>query len=118
MMNKVFALGNNDSATRHWLLQRITAVILIPLSFKMVVLLDLCMNAPYQETVAWLTSIFNFACIEIWLLAVFYHAAIGLQVVIEDYVADQELQAKLIKASNRSFLFLTIVALFFMFRIE
>jgi succinate dehydrogenase / fumarate reductase membrane anchor subunit len=67
--------------------------------------------------VAWLKSPLNTICIEVWLLAVFYHAAIGLQVVIEDYVANPEFQAKIIKAINLSFLFLAVAALFFMFRI-
>jgi succinate dehydrogenase / fumarate reductase, membrane anchor subunit len=119
MINKLAIFGNSTakSATRHWLMQRVTAIILIPLSFQLIVFLDHCMNAPYQQTVAWLKSPLNMIGIEIWLLAVFYHAAMGLQVVIEDYIAGQELQAKLIKAINLSFLFLAVAALFFIFRI-
>lgn len=116
-MLSIIKSGISKSPTTHWLMQRVTAVILIPLSFWLLVFLDMCMNAPYQETVAWLKSPLNMVCIEVWLLAVFYHAAIGLQVVIEDYVANQELQAKIIKAINLSFLFLAVAALFFMFRI-
>ena len=119
MINKLSIMRNSiaQSATKHWLMQRITAVILIPLSFQLIVFLDHCMNAPYQQTVNWLKSPLNTICIEVWLLAVFYHSAIGLQVVIEDYIANQELQAKLIKAINLSFLFLAVAALFFIFRI-
>jgi succinate dehydrogenase / fumarate reductase, membrane anchor subunit len=119
MMNKlaIFGKGAAKSATRHWLMQRVTAIILIPLSFRLIVFLDLCMNAPYQQTVDWLKSPLNTLCIEAWLIAVCYHSAIGLQVVIEDYVANRELQAKLIKATNLSFLFLAVAALFFIFRI-
>ncbi|MEQ1544277.1 succinate dehydrogenase, hydrophobic membrane anchor protein [Methyloglobulus sp.] len=119
MINKLAIFGNGatKSATWHWLMQRITAVILIPLSFQLIVFLNLCMTAPFQQTVAWLKSPLNTICIEVWLLAVFYHSAIGLQVVIEDYVANQELQVKLIKVINLSFLFLAVAALFFIFRI-
>lgn len=116
-MLSIIKNGISKSPTTHWLMQRVTAVILIPLSFWLLVFLDMCMNAPYQETVAWMKSPLNTVCIEVCLLAVFYHAAIGLQVVIEDYVANQELQAKIIKAINLSFLFLAVAALFFMFRI-
>jgi succinate dehydrogenase / fumarate reductase, membrane anchor subunit len=104
------------TATLHWLMQRITALVLIPLSFTLLVFLDLCMNAPYQQTVAWLQSPFNRVCLGVWLLAVFYHAAIGLQVVIEDYIAEQGLQNMMIKIINVSFLFLTVASLYFMFR--
>lgn len=119
MINKLSMIGNSaaKSATRHWLMQRITALALVPLSFYLIVFLDLCMNAPYQQTVDWLKSPLNTVCIEAWLLAVFYHAALGLQVVIEDYIANQSLQAMLIKAINLSFLFLAVAALFFIFRI-
>jgi succinate dehydrogenase / fumarate reductase membrane anchor subunit len=105
-----------NSATSHWLMQRITAVILIPLSLSLIFFLDLCMNAPYQQTVAWLQAPLNRLAIGVWLLAVFYHAAIGLQVVIEDYIAEQGLQNMLIKIINLSFVFLTVASLFFMFR--
>ncbi|MEQ1739957.1 MAG: succinate dehydrogenase, hydrophobic membrane anchor protein [Methyloglobulus sp.] len=119
MINKLSIMRNSiaQSATKHWLMQRITAVILIPLTFKLIVFLGLCTNAPYQQTVDWLKSPLNTLCVEIWLIAAFYHAALGLQVVVEDYVANQELQAMIIKVINLSFLFLTVVALFFIFRI-
>ncbi len=112
------ALGNTmvKSATPHWLMQRITAVILIPLSFKFIVFLDYCLNAPYEETKAWLASTSNLVWILVWLLAVFYHAALGLQVVIEDYVGNSSLQSLLIKAINLSFLILAATTLVFMFR--
>jgi succinate dehydrogenase / fumarate reductase, membrane anchor subunit len=117
MISKLAVFQTNNSATRHWLLQRVTALLLIPLSFKLIAFLDLCLNAPYQETISWLGTGLNFWAIVIWLLTVFHHAASGLQVVIEDYIANQELQAKLIKGINLGFLFLAVVALFFMFRI-
>jgi succinate dehydrogenase / fumarate reductase, membrane anchor subunit len=119
MINKLAVFGNGTakSATRHWLMQRVTAIILIPLTFRLIVFLNLCMNAPYQQTVEWLKSPLNTLCIEAWLITTCYHAAIGLQVVIEDYVANQELQAMLIKVINLGFLFLTVIALFFIFRL-
>ena len=104
------------SATSHWLVQRITAVILIPLSFKFIIFLNLCVNAPYKETKAWLASTGNLVWIFACLVAVFYHAALGLQVVIEDYVANQGLQSILIKAINLSFLIMTIAVSVFMYR--
>lgn len=104
------------SATLHWLMQRITAVILIPLSFRFIVFLDLCLNAPYQETKAWLASTGNMAWIFAWLLAVFYHSALGLQVVVEDYIGNKGFQRLIIKAINLSFLILTVAASVFMYR--
>jgi succinate dehydrogenase / fumarate reductase, membrane anchor subunit len=119
MIDKLAIFGSSaaKSATKHWLMQRVTAVILIPLTFRLIVFLNLCINAPYQQTVDWLKSPLNMVCIEAWLIVTCYHAALGLQVVIEDYVANQELQALLIKIVNMGFLFLAVMALFFIFRL-
>jgi succinate dehydrogenase / fumarate reductase membrane anchor subunit len=119
MISKLVTLKNSiaESASKHWLVQRITAIILIPLTFKLIGFLDLCMNAPYQETTAWLKSPLNTLYIEVWVIVTCYHAALGLQVVIEDYVANHELQSRFIKLVNRGFLFITVAALFFIFRI-
>ena len=119
MIDKLAIFGSSaaKSATKHWLMQRVTAVILIPLTFRLIVFLNLCINAPYQQTVDWLKSPLNTVCIEAWLIVTCYHAALGLQVVIEDYVANQGLQALLIKIVNMGFLFLAVMALFFIFRL-
>ena len=37
------------TATLHWLMQRVTAIILIPLTWPLLVFLDLCMTVPYQQ---------------------------------------------------------------------
>ena len=111
MMNKIGV----PSAT-HWLLQRITAVLLIPLTFKLIVLLDHCFNAPYLQTKEWLSSASNLAWIMVWLIAVFYHAALGLQVVLEDYIGNRSLQRLSIKLVNAALLALLLAASLFLFR--
>ncbi len=105
-----------QAPTRHWLLQRVTAILLIPFTIQLIIFLNLCMTAPYAQTVAWLKSPWNMLSLEVWLLAAFYHAALGLQVVIEDYIGSQTLQVTLVKLINLSFVCLTVAALFFIFR--
>jgi len=114
---KVRGLGSAKSGTSHWWMQRVTAVALIPLSFRLITFLDLCLNAPYQETVDWLSSSFNAVCIMSWIMAVFYHSALGLQVVIEDYVAAEGPKIISIWAVNLVFLFLALMALIALLRI-
>lgn len=98
-------------------MQRVTAVALIPLSFWLIKFLGLSLTAPYQQTVDWLESPINSICIVAWITAVFYHAALGLQVVIEDYVAAEGFRIISIWAVNLAFLFLAIAALLAVFRI-
>jgi succinate dehydrogenase / fumarate reductase membrane anchor subunit len=114
---KALGLGSAKAGTSHWWMQRVTAVALLPLSFWLITFLDLSLNAPYQQTVAWLTSPFNTVCIMAWVLAVFYHSALGLQVVIEDYVAAEGIKIISVWAVNLIFLFLALAALIAVFRI-
>ena len=114
---RVRGLGSAKTGTSHWWMQRVTAVALIPLSFWLITFLELSINAPYQQTVDWLASPLNTVCIVAWIVAVFYHAALGLQVVIEDYVAAEGLKIVSVWVVNLSFLFLAIAALIAVFRI-
>ncbi|MDP1772519.1 MAG: succinate dehydrogenase, hydrophobic membrane anchor protein [Methylobacter sp.] len=116
-LSRVRGLGSAKSGTTHWWMQRVTAVALIPLSFWLIYFLGLSLTVPYQQTVAWLATPINSVCIVAWIIAVFYHAALGLQVVIEDYIAAEGPKIISIWAVNLAFLFLAIAALLAVFRI-
>ena len=113
----VRGLGSAKSGTSHWWMQRVTAVALVPLSFWLITFLNLSLTAPYQETIAWITSPFNTVCIVALILAIFYHAALGLQVVIEDYIAAEGIKIIAVWTVNLSFLTLALAALIAVFRI-
>ena len=116
-LSTVRGLGSAKSGTTHWWMQRVTAVALIPLSFWLIYFLGLSLTAPYQQTVTWLATPFNSVCIVAWIIAAFYHAALGLQVVIEDYIATEGPKIISIWVVNLAFLFLAIAALLAVFRI-
>ena len=59
---RVRGLGSAKAGTAHWWMQRVTAVALIPLSFWLIIFLDLGLNAPYADTLAWLSSPLNTIC--------------------------------------------------------
>ncbi len=114
---KARGLGSAKTGTTHWWLQRVTAVALIPLTLWLLVLMNLSFHSPYQQTVQWLASPLNSVCIIAWTLAAFYHAAIGLQVVIEDYVSSEGKKIAAVWAVKLAFLFLALVVLTAIFRI-
>ena len=113
----VRGLGSAKSGTSHWWMQRVTAVALVPLSFWLITFLNLSLTAPYQETIAWITSPFNTVAVVALILAIFYHAALGLQVVIEDYIAAEGIKIIAVWTVNLSFLLLALAALIAVFRI-
>ncbi|OAI05684.1 succinate dehydrogenase, hydrophobic membrane anchor protein [Methylomonas methanica] len=99
------------SGSGHFWYQRVTAVALVPLSIWLIVLLNKALNAPYADTVEWLSSPLNTLAIIAWTVAVVYHAALGVQVVIEDYVSTIPVRNLAIRATNLIFLVLGVAAL-------
>lgn len=99
------------SGSGHFWYQRVTAVALVPLSIWLIVLLNKALTAPYADTVEWLSSPLNTLAIIAWTVAVVYHAALGVQVVIEDYVSTIPVRHLAIRATNLIFLVLVVAAL-------
>jgi succinate dehydrogenase / fumarate reductase membrane anchor subunit len=99
------------SGSGHFWYQRVTAVALVPLSIWLIVLLNKALTAPYADTVEWLSSPINTLAIIAWTVAVVYHAALGVQVVIEDYVSTIPVRNLAIRATNLIFLVLGVAAL-------
>lgn len=79
-------LGSAKEGTHHWWAQRVTAIALIPLSVWFVASLVFMTGASYGEAAAWLGFPFNALLVLLLLVFTFYHAVLGLQVVVEDYV--------------------------------
>jgi succinate dehydrogenase / fumarate reductase membrane anchor subunit len=85
---KVRGLGSAHDGTGHFIWQRITAIALIPLSLWFVwsiLHLTTTGNTP-NAVLIWFSHGSHAAAMVLMLLALFYHAKLGLQVVIEDYV--------------------------------
>ncbi|PPD03181.1 MAG: succinate dehydrogenase, hydrophobic membrane anchor protein [Methylobacter sp.] len=116
-LSKARGLGSAKSGTGHWWLQRVSAVLLIPLSYWLVTLMRLCQHAPYEQTVVWLKSPVNSTAISAWVMVAFYHAAMGLQVVIEDYVSHEGRKIILIWLVNAVFFMLALSAVLSIIRI-
>lgn len=83
---KVRGLGSAKEGVEHWWWQRVTGVALVPLLLWFVFIFISKLDAPYEEVVQWLGSPWVATLMILLLVAMFYHAALGLQVVVEDYV--------------------------------
>lgn len=79
-------LGSAKSGFEHWWTQRITAVALVPLTVWFAAALIAHSGSDYAATVDWLGSPVTAVLVILLLIALFWHTALGLQVVIEDYV--------------------------------
>lgn len=79
-------LGSAKSGTDHWMMQRLTALALVPLTLWFVWSLVCLAGADYASFTAWLGNPLAAVLMIGFCLVAFYHSALGLQVVIEDYV--------------------------------
>jgi len=79
-------LGSAREGVGHWWMQRVTALLLIPLVLWFVASLVYHTGADHAEVTLWLSQPVTYGAMLVLLGALFWHAALGLQVVIEDYV--------------------------------
>ena len=91
-LGNVRGLGSARSGTHHWWMQRVTAIALLPLMLWLAFSLARLGAMSYSDAQAWLQSTVNAVLMLAALAAIFYHARLGLQVVIEDYVQREGLK--------------------------
>ena len=79
-------LGAAHDGVGHWKMQRLTAISNAVLVLWFVFSAAALAGAGYDEVRAWLASPLTATLMILLILSVFYHAPLGLQVVVEDYV--------------------------------
>lgn len=84
--SRVRGLGPAKHGHAHWIGQRISAVALVLLGLWFVWVIPCLVKFNYEETLHWVALPHNFALLSALSLALFYHAALGIQVVVEDYI--------------------------------
>lgn len=79
-------LGASRSGVRPWWLQRVTAVALVPLSIWFLFLMGGVLHADYPTVLATIAQPVHAIFLIVFVVCLFWHGALGLQVIIEDYV--------------------------------
>lgn len=78
--------GSAKAGTDHFWQQRVSAIGLAILTPFFIVTFAIALGKPWEEVVSLYKSPFNAIVAALFLLVVFHHLKLGLQVVIEDYV--------------------------------
>lgn len=86
---RVLGKGSAKEGVEHWWWQRLTAVALVPLGIWFVIAVISLVGADYAAARAWITAPLNIALLVAFTASLLYHAQLGLQVVIEDYVHNE-----------------------------
>ena len=87
-IGRVRGLGSAHSGAHHWLLQRFTAIGNLLLGLWFVVSLLLLPDMSYDTVQGWISAPVPATAMALLLISSFWHARLGMQVMIEDYVHD------------------------------
>ncbi|HEX5488497.1 MAG TPA: succinate dehydrogenase, hydrophobic membrane anchor protein [Rhodanobacteraceae bacterium] len=89
-------LGSSRTGVRPWWLQRVTAVALVPLSIWFLFLLGgMLHDGSYPNVLSTIAQPVHAIFLIVFAVCLFWHGALGLQVVIEDYVHTRWLEVTL-----------------------
>lgn len=99
-IGKVRGLGSAHHGAHHWLAARTTAIGNIVLMTWFIVSLVLLPDYSYEGVSAWLSKPISAVPMMLLIICVFYHARLGLQVLIEDYIHEPGSKFAIISALN------------------
>ena len=107
---RVKGLGASKSGFGHWWMQRITGTLMLPCGLYLLVALTTLNVTDASVVVTWMNQPFNGIVTLLFALAASYHGALGIQVVLEDYVHNH--------AVNLTLRFLTMVLMIVMMMVS
>ncbi len=107
-LGRARGLGSAKEGVGHWWAQRVTAIALVPLSLWFAVAVIGLSHADYATFKGWMGKPGNASLMLLTVLTVMYHAQLGLQVVIEDYVSCEAKKLVLLIAMKLAAAFLAV----------
>lgn len=91
---RVRGLGSAKEGTEHWWMQRLTAILLVPLGLWFVsgIWWLVMQGASHDAVVNWMRGPVTATLFILFAATTFYHLKLGMQVVIEDYVHNKKMK--------------------------
>ncbi len=91
-LGKTRGLGSAKFGTEHFLVQRLSAVLLIPLGIWFCFSIASLPQLDYASFIGWLSSPVSASLMILAVIMCYYHAYLGLQIVIEDYISEHAIR--------------------------
>lgn len=110
-------LGSAKHGLHHWWMQRVSAVALVPLAVWFVASLVAVAGADHAAVADWIAQPVTAVLLVLTLVATFYHAALGLQVVFEDYIGSHLLRIAVDVATKLALFALATASVFAILKI-
>jgi len=97
-LRRVLGYGSARGGAAHWYSQRVTGLALVLLGSWFVLSLACLGGATYENVSQWLDSPVSSTLIVLLVVAAAWHASLGLQVIVEDYVSSSGLRTAVLVA--------------------
>jgi succinate dehydrogenase / fumarate reductase membrane anchor subunit len=99
-IGRVRGLGSAKSGSHHWLLQRFTAIGNLVLVGWLAISLLFLPNFAFETVREWISQPVPATAIALLIISTFWHARLGMQVMLEDYVHEHGNKFACIAALN------------------
>lgn len=116
-VKRVKALGTAKHGFGHWWMQRLTAVAMIPLGIWFVYSLMSMDKLSADSVIMWLHNPVAAILMALWTITVVYHAALGLQVIVEDYVHSKKMALSLLISVKFAMITMLVITFFSLFKL-
>lgn len=97
-LGRARGLGSTNDGVKHWWMQRLTGMALIPLTLWFVYSAIQMSGASHAEFTAWVGTHGNPVLLILLIICMFHHGQLGLQVVVEDYIPRESTKMTLLIA--------------------
>lgn len=105
-------LGSAHDGVDHWFKQRLTAIANIPLVLWLIYSIVSLRGADFYTFTTWLAEPMNAILMILFILSAFYHAKLGTQVVVEDYIHHEGFKMTKLIGMKLAFLALGVACIF------
>jgi succinate dehydrogenase / fumarate reductase membrane anchor subunit len=116
-LSKVTGLGSAKEGASHWWSQRVTSVALTLLCPWLLLSLISLGDVSYASFVSWIAQPVHAVLLGLTVVTISYHTQQGLQVVLEDYVANKGTRMVTLLIVNFALLLLAVIGVFAILRI-
>jgi len=116
-LSKVKGLGSAKEGTTHFWRQRLTTLLLIP----MVLWIGFSLAAlpvDHATLVGWIQQPWVSVALVLLVIVTFYHAQLGLQIIIEDYISSHSRRTMTLLLTNLSCLLLGTIGVISVLKIS